>query len=228
MIRAIAGAAVSVVILGGGAAAQAPQPAHLVIDAVGEATAAPDLATVSVGVRAESDSAADAMAEQRDAMNAVIAALRAADVAEVDIQTSGLRLNTIYDDDDSARIQAFNQVTAVVRDLASLGATLDALVAAGANDIQQVTLGVANADELADAARRDAVETMAQRAALYADATGLRLGRLLELRESSQISPIERIVVTGSRIGGGSAPTPIAAGQHTVTVSVTGIYEIGG
>jgi uncharacterized protein YggE len=235
MIRAIAAAWAGTALLASAAAAQTParDPGRFVIDAVGEATAAPDLATVRVGVRAESDSAVEAMAEQREDMNAVISALRAAGVAEQDIQTSGLSLYARYSAQDRSGVssisgyEAYNQVSAVVRDLSILGATLDALVEAGANDIQGIELGVEAADELADAARRDAVAKMAHRAELYADATGLRLGRLVELRESSGFVPVERIVTTGARIGGADA-TPIAGGQLTVTVSVTGVYEIGG
>ncbi|MCG8441277.1 MAG: SIMPL domain-containing protein [Caulobacterales bacterium] len=233
MRLAIASSCALALFSAAGAPAQdAAEPGRLTIEAVGQAAAAPDLATVRVGVEADGATAAEAMAGQREAMTAVIAALQEAGVAERDIQTTALRLYPVRRGSSSrmpeeepriAGYTASNQVSAVVRGLEEVGPTLDALVEAGANDIQGVTFGVEDEDALADAARRDAIAKMQTRADLYGEAAGLTLGPIIELREAGGRAP--GLVVTGQRAMALEA-TPVAGGELTVSVTVTGVYEI--
>ena len=55
------------------------------------------MADVQLGVTFQGETAQEAAAMAADAMDAVIAALLAADVAEADIQTTQLSLDPIYD-----------------------------------------------------------------------------------------------------------------------------------
>ena len=73
-------------------------------------------------------------------MDKVMAAIRAAGIAERDIQTSGINLNPQYKYVENqppsiVGYQASNNVNVKVRDLSKLGKVLDALVANGANQI---------------------------------------------------------------------------------------------
>src|SRR5437762_3580985 len=76
------------------AAAQAPAPnagrPTVSVVGEGEATGAPDVAYVSVGVQTQSGTAAEATAENSRLMAAVLSALRARGVVSADLQTSGL------------------------------------------------------------------------------------------------------------------------------------------
>ena len=65
------------------------------------------------------------------------------------------------------------------------------------------------------------------KAALYAEATGYRVRRLVSLSEGGgpTFMPMARraeVVVTGARLH----PTPVAPGKLTVRVSVNGEYEL--
>ncbi len=88
--------------------------------------------------------------------------------------------------------QAANDVTITVRDLAKLGTVVDAVVAAGANQINSIAFGLANPRAAEDAARRAAVQALAAKAALYAEATGTRLVRLVNLSEGGGLRPSRR------------------------------------
>src|SRR4051812_29766461 len=63
------------------------------ISAQAETKVVPDIATVSADVITSSSNAGDAMQENAKRMNGVFTALKAAGVAEKDIQTSGVNVN---------------------------------------------------------------------------------------------------------------------------------------
>jgi len=70
--------------------------AVLTISADGRSTRTPDLAVFNAGVTTQAKTAAAALTENAERMNAVIAALKASGIAERDIQTSGLSVNPVY------------------------------------------------------------------------------------------------------------------------------------
>ena len=77
----------------------------------GRSTRIPERAVFNSCVTTQGKTAGEALAENSRAMTRVIAALKAAGIAERDIQTSNLSVNPIYSDpnrerDDAARITA--------------------------------------------------------------------------------------------------------------------------
>ena len=103
------------------------------LSAFGEVRVVPDIASITTGVVTTASTASAAMQRNRERMNAVVAALRAAGVAERDIQTSSLTLDAqyLYQENQPRRLtgyQASNLVTVTARDLSRLGATVDAVV----------------------------------------------------------------------------------------------------
>src|SRR5690606_38477818 len=125
-------------------------------------------------------------ADNRARMNRVVETLRRQGIEARDIQTSGLSLNAVYDypSNESPRLRGYrasNQVTVRVRDLNALGQAADAVVAAGANQINGISFGLSDPSAAEDAARRDAVRVLQSRAQLYAEATGMRLVGLRSL-----------------------------------------------
>lgn len=202
------------------------------LSATGEVSASPDRATLDLGVTAQAPNAAAAMRQDAQAMTQVLAALKAQGVADRDIGTSGLSVQAQYTFFPNAPrrlngYEAANRVTVTVRDPARVGALVDAAVAAGANDVRGITFGLQDPQAVEDQARLQAVKTLAARAELYAKAAGYRVARLVSLTEGERSQPVaaERqgfVVVTGSR----KAPTPVEAGDVTVRVQVSAVYEL--
>lgn len=212
---------------------QGDGPGRLSVSATGEVSAAPDMASVRAGVVAQAPTAEAAMADQRERMAAVFAALTEAGIAQADIQTSNLDLSPVYAPFERGQqeraiigYRASNQVTAIARDLTAVGPTLDALVTAGANTISGVTFGFEDSSALLDQAREEAILTVMSRARLYAETGGFRLGRILEMREGGA-APIAREMVLGRTAMAEAVPTPIAAGELDLSVTVTATFEIG-
>jgi uncharacterized protein YggE len=204
----------------------------LSLSAYGETRIAPDQATITLGVSTQGATAAEAMAANRTRMNATIAALKVQRIEERDIQTSGLNLNPqyAYEQNKPPRLtgyQASNDVTITVRDLARLGQTVDAVVAAGANQINGIAFGLANPRGAEDQARRAAVQALAAKAALYAEATGLRVARLVNLSEGGGYVPQPpRPMFRMAAQLAEAAPTPVQPGELAVRIDVTGLYEL--
>jgi uncharacterized protein YggE len=124
--------------------------------------------------------------------------------------------------------QASNLVTITVRDLAKLGATVDAVVAAGANEINGIGFGLANPQAAEDAARQAAVKALTAKAGLYAQATGHRVQRLVNLSESGGYTPQppRPMVMMRMAADAAQAPTAIQGGELTVRIDVSGVYEL--
>lgn len=222
-----------------GAQAQTAPPAAesmfrattLNLAAYGEVKAEPDMASITVGVVTEAPTAVGAMDQNRSRMNQVVGALRRAGVAEKDIQTSNISLNPqyVYAPNEQPKLtgyQATNQVTIIVNDLARLGAAIDATVSAGANNVQGISFGLKDPTAAENQARQKAVRALQAKADLYAQATGLRVGRLVTLSEGGgYAAPPPMPVMVQARAEKFDA-TSVSPGQLSVRVDVSGLYEL--
>jgi uncharacterized protein YggE len=202
------------------------------LSATGEVKAAPDQATITLGVRTTGKTAAQAMAANRDRMATTIAALTAEGIAKKDIQTSNLSLAAqyAYEPNQTPRLtgyEADNQVSVVVHDVSRVGAAVDAVTAGGANQVSGIAFGLADPEPMMDEARRAAVKTLRARADLYAQASGLRIIRLVNLAEGATEQPVERRPMAMMAMAKMAAPTPVEPGQLTIDVRLSALYELG-
>lgn len=199
---------------------------RLDIAATGEVTRTPDVATINAGVVTQAGGAAKAMADNASRMTATIAALRKAGVADRDIRTASLRLSPQYRYADNqppvlTGYQAANQVTVRFRDIAKTGSILDALVAAGANQIDGPNFAVDKPEAALDEARTDAVKRARARAELYAAAAGMRVARVISIAEAGQNAgePGPQPMFMARAVAA-DARTEIAPGEKDVTVTL--------
>ena len=215
------------------AAGSGPAPATFTLSAEGEVAVAPDIANLQMGVTAQGKTAAEAMKLNRERMSAAVAALKAAGVEGKDIQTSGLNLNAQYAYAPNVApkltgYEASHTLSATVRDIAKTGAVIDSVTAAGANQINGISFDVADRRRAEDAARRAAVKALSDKAALYAEATGLHILRLASLSEGGGYvqPPMPRLTAVASMKMADSAPTPVEAGELKVRITINAVYEL--
>ncbi|MBL8543120.1 MAG: SIMPL domain-containing protein [Hyphomonadaceae bacterium] len=202
----------------------------LSINAEGSSEAAPDLATISLGVTTEGQTAQAALAENTRRMNALTQALRRAGVAERDIQTSNVSVypQQQYQEGQPPRItgyQANNTVTAKIRSIANTGRVIDAAVGAGGNTVNGVSFSHADPDAQLDIARRDAIAEARRRAELYTGALGLHIARVVSVSEGGGYAPPVPMPVM-ARMEAADAATPVAPGTVETRVNVSVIYEL--
>jgi uncharacterized protein YggE len=163
----------------------------LEVSATGRVVRAPDVATIRAGVVTQSATAAAALGDNAARMAQVIASLKATGIAARDLSTSNVSLQPQYRYADNqppviTGYQASNSVSVKFRDIARSGAVLDALVKAGANQIDGPAMSLSQPDAALDAARADAVKRAQARAALYAQAAGMRVERILSINEAGE------------------------------------------
>lgn len=202
------------------------------ISADGKVMRAPDIAIISAGVQSEAKTASEAMAANSTAMNGVFGALENANIAKKDMQTSNFSLQPRYDysnraDGAPARLVGYtasNQLSVKVRDLDSLGETLDALVAAGGNTFSGLQFGLNDDRSAKDEARRIAMQTAIARAELYAQAAGYSVARVVTISESGGYSP-QPMARMSARAEMDNA-TPIASGEVGYTMTVNVVFEL--
>lgn len=205
-------------------------PTTLTVTTEGHVERAPDVADLSGGVVTTAPSAAAALAANATRMIAVVAAVRRAGIADRDIQTSGLSLQPQYrytngESPVLTGYQVSNTVALKVRALPDAGRLVDALVAAGANQINGPTFRVDAADAALDAARTAAVATARARAELYARAAGMHVARIRSISESGGEAPAPRPMMLAMRAKSADA-TPIAPGEVSLGVNVTIVFEL--
>lgn len=198
--------------------------------AEGEVKLPPDMATLALGVQTTAPTAAEALADNAAQMVKVMAALRAAGLAEADIQTNEISLSPqyVYEQNQPPKLtgyQASNQVSVTERDLSRLGRLVDAATHAGATNVGDISFGLANPVSAQNEARVRAVKALEDKAQLYADAAGYHVGRLVNLTEGGgyQPSPPRPMAMMAAR----AAPeTPVATGELDIKISVNGTFEL--
>jgi uncharacterized protein len=202
----------------------------LIVQGEGKASAAPDMATIVLGVETRNASASAAAAENARLMNNTVNALRAAGIAETDIQTSRYSLTTEPREEPKAAGEkpkvpefiATNQVTIRLNDTTDVVGILDAAVSAGSNSIQEVSFDLRNPKPEKDRALTFAIEDAHHKAEVAAKAAGVKLGKVLEISEGyGYVAPAAKSAVFVD-----GAITPIQPGEMVVTSSVTLTYEI--
>jgi uncharacterized protein YggE len=161
----------------------------------------------------------------------VIARLASSGVAEADMQTSGVSLGPVWApakaQEEQGRLlgyQAENGLVVQVRNLPQLGQVLDAVVADGANRLQGISFGLQDSQQAQDQARRAAVADAQRKAALYAEAAGLRLGALRSLSEGAGQAPIPMLAMRAATMG--EMAMPVAGGTVGLRADVSAVYAL--
>lgn len=212
------------------AVAQPVPPAAISVTGEASVSVPPDLAQVDGGVTSDGKTAREASDTNNAAMGKVLLALKGAGIDEKDYQTSRLSLQPQYAPNRSGPspitgYRASNRVTVRIRDVGKVAGVIDTLVGSGANDIGNVSFEVSQESKLLDEAREKAVADARRKAEIYARAAGVTLGTPLSISEEGAPHPIYRAkMMQGAPMA--AAPTPIAQGEETLSVSVSVTWGI--
>ncbi|MGV6849485.1 MAG: SIMPL domain-containing protein [Marinibacterium sp.] len=203
----------------------------ITVTGVGSVSAAPDMATVSIGVTQHAPEAREAMAATSQKVTAILAGLKASGIDPADIQTQRLSITPIWSNRRNSNgeppkisgFQASNTVSVRVLDLPALGSVLDKVLIEGANDFGGIGFGLQDPGPVTDAARRAAVADAMARATLYADAAGVELGDVLRIDEQGGRRPQPMMMEAAAARDVG---VPIASGEVDVSATVTMVFAI--
>ncbi|WP_379921871.1 SIMPL domain-containing protein [Erythrobacter sp. R86502] len=193
---------------------------------------APDTATIGAGVTTDAPTATEALRQNSAEMQKVIARIKSLGVAEKDIQTTGININARYDYDQQTQRQVFrgyqasNRVSVILRKIDDTGRVLDALVTAGANDINGPSFSIENDTAAKDAARKRAVARAEAQAAAYAEMLGYDGAKVLAISESIAGNGPMPIEAKGRGVAMAADAPPVQPGMIATGVNLSVTYEL--
>jgi uncharacterized protein YggE len=197
----------------------------ITVNGVGTVKAVPDEAQMSFGVQTEAATSREALARNSTQMERVLAALRAAGIAEKDIQTQDVSVWPRYDTtgEEAEGYTARNSVTVTIHELDKAGAVIDAATRAGANEVSGPMLSSSGRERLEAKALEAAVDNARKKAEALAKAAGVGLGRVTAMVEGGG-SP-GPVMLEAARASADKA-VPIQPGQEEVQATVTITFSI--
>ena len=195
----------------------------LQVQATGTADAHPDEARFSAGVSSIGATATAATEANNARMNAVVAALGTLGVAKADIQTQQLTVSRIDWGANKNKFEANNVVSVRMRAVDKAGAAIAATTQAGANVLSGPDLRVSDAEAGSRTAYAAAFKAARARADTLADAAGLKVVRILTIRDATSSRPPQ--VMFGNlqaedRMANAAAPPPVMAGTNTTRATI--------
>jgi uncharacterized protein YggE len=219
---------------GNPASVGASDPATIVVSEVGRATAAPDTLTVNFGINTRASSASEALRLNSERKEALIRILRDRGVEETNVDPRQL---SVYPNSDPSQTQiseyeAVNQVVAKSKKLSDVGTLIDAAVAVAPEAIRVlgITHEVDSKSAVYASARKDALMRARERAESLASASGVKLGRLMAVKETEGEFPVPPFYEDRQPAEEGEEKAPEESagegGETEVTLQLTAVYEI--
>ncbi|MCC6799826.1 MAG: SIMPL domain-containing protein [Anaerolineae bacterium] len=219
----------SAALSGESAAAQEPSAGErsITVTGYGVSYGSPDIARVGLGVESSNADVQVALEETNTRLDAVLAALREAGVADADIQTNYFSIYQDYyggspEGRGEPTYRVSSSVNVRVRDTAQVGVLIASAVDAGANIVSFVEFNIADRAALESDARALAITDARTRADEIAAALGLTVGEPLRVVEGADAGFLGENYGRGG--AGGASASPIEQGVLSVHMAITITY----
>jgi uncharacterized protein len=219
----------------------AMHPPELAVTAAGSVDYVPDIAKLSLGIRADSPSAATAVDTINKNTASVIAALRAQGVSPSAIKTLGYNLfyreppNPIPAPGGAAPVALTSapspaagtyqasEVLSVTVPVAIAGKALDAAISAGANESFGLSYQTSNADALYRQALAKAMTQARETADALAKAAHVSIVQMQSISNVSESGGVPGVALAAAMP---RAQASVLPGSDTVTATVSVVYRI--
>ncbi len=201
-------------------------PRQVTVVGSGHVQGVPDTLTADVSIEFVAPDVTAAMNQTNDRQQAVITAVAGAGIDRKDISTTDVTLQPQYDPTGATitGYRAANSIRIKIHPADSASRVLAVVVGTGgpATRINSVSYSIADDSQLVKDARSRAFQDAKDRAAQYAELSGLGLGKIISISEASGGAstpmPAPR--------AGMQASVPLEPGQQTVSFSVTAVWEL--
>ncbi|MBO0680757.1 SIMPL domain-containing protein [Mycolicibacterium sp. S2-37] len=194
----------------------------------GQVQGTPDTLTANVGMEAIAADVTGAMNQSSERQQAVITALVDAGIDRKDINTTQVSLQPQFGADGTAIIgyRASNTIDVKIRDVSAASQALALIVSSGGDStrINSIDYSIEDDSQLIRDARARAFEDAKSRAEQYAELSGLDLGKVVSISESSgSMPPPQPMPMRGAEA---AMAVPLEPGRQTVGFNVTVIWEL--
>ncbi len=187
-----------------------------------------NLVRISFAVESNAPEAGETVRLNAEQTDALLKALKKAIGREDRLETSGYSLNPVYGRGNTqvtAGYRVRNTVTLTSKEVEKAGVFIDAATEAGANRIDSLSFAHDQAEKLKDQAAVKALEKAVKTAERLAAAAGMRVVRIVNI-EYRAPGPGVRFSRNVLAEVGARAPTPIEAGDLSVSATVRMTFEI--
>jgi len=205
---------------------------ELAVVGEGKVDVIPDVAYVDVGITVNNvDTVESAQAEINKTNNAIINAMKELKIDKKDIKTSNYSIYPNYNyENNSNQITGYSgnvTITIKTKDPNVAGKVIEMATKAGANQIQGTRFVVDAPEKYREQARGKAIDNAKAQATSLAKSLGIRLGRVVNIIESTPNvdgSPVY-LKSAAQGMGGGGGTPAIEAGSEIITSVVTLYFE---
>lgn len=198
---------------------------YITVNAEGTVKVVPDAVKIMAQVSVVNGSNSGAIAAANKSSAAVRKALQTNGVASKDIATTSLTAFPEYNytqDKGSVQVgyRASQSFTVTVRNAVNAGTVVDAVIAAGGDDLQLqgVSPFVIDSSKATEAARASAILNAKAKAISYAKLMGVKLGKVNYIVENSSATPTP---MYGVAKAAADSATVIDLGTQDVSVSIS-------
>jgi uncharacterized protein len=202
-------------------------PREVTVVGSGHVQGVPDTLTADVGIEFTAPDVTAAMNQTNGRQQAVINAVAGAGIDRKDISTTDVSLQPQYDNAGStiSGYRASNSIRVKIHPTDSASRVLAVIVGTGgdATRINSVSYSIADDSQLVKDARARAFQDAKDRATQYAQLSGLGLGKIISISETSGAASPTGVPAPRS---GMQAAVPLEPGQQTVSFSVTAVWEL--
>jgi len=209
-----------------------PNNRTLSVNGSAQASLTPDIAYISIGVHTENKNATEAVDANNAQAQQIMGALASMGVDAKDMLTTNFSISPMDEwSPDGQKIGTKfvvdNMIYVTLRDIKKVGDILGAAVEAGANNIYGIQFDVSDKTALLASTRQAAVENARKQAEELAMAAGVTLGDVQNISYYNSYPVPVYDMKGGTAMGvGGGGSVPVSAGQMTLNVDVSIIYEI--
>jgi hypothetical protein len=210
------------------------QPREITISGEGKVFAAPDVAVITLGVTNEcgdSETIPVMIGKNAETMNKILKDIKDLGIEEKDIKTTQYSLTPRYEYNERTGERVFKgytmeqDVQVKIRDFKKIGSVLSAGTNNGATLVGNLYFSIDEPEKVRQEARGEAIAQAKTKAESIAKASGLKLGKVLNVNESYY--PYYGGGVTMEKSAAEIAPAPeIQPGQQEVSITVYITYRL--
>ena len=221
---------IALVMLLTAAAAQAES--KIAVSGTGEIRVSADTAVISLGVSSRDKDVLKAQQKVNESIAAIRSALTEQGISGENINTEFINIYVTYDyRDDQEEVEAYNASSTLaikVTEMDKVGALIDAAFSAGANTLNGISFSATDTSKAREKAMRAAVDDARAKAEILADAAGLRIFGIEEIREQGTYSSDRGAgnFFKSEQAMGSSADTIVKAAKLSVSSSITVTFKV--
>jgi uncharacterized protein len=214
----------------------APSRRTIAVSGEGEVKVPPDLAVVSFAVETTAPAAGVAVAENARKSSELADELKRQLTGQGKVSTTRYSLDPVYEQRERGgppappRITGYiarNQVRAETHAIDSIGKLIDGAAKAGANRVDGLDFALDQRDQAEDQALQRAAADARRQAEAASSALGVKLGKVLSVTTSAPPVVVPRPYArVAAAMAEASPPTPVEAGDVTVSATLQVTYEI--